>query len=58
MQKTKDIKHEGYRHSLAQQAMSLKHCIDTKNSMQIVAPEKEGSYKNGMQLNNLCSKRN
>ena len=50
MQKTKDIKHEEYRHSLLQQPMSLKHCMDTNTKMEIVAPKKEISYKNGMQL--------
>ena len=38
MQKTKDIKHEEYNHSLLQQAMSLKH---TNNRIQTGAPEKE-----------------
>ena len=32
--------------------------MDTKSRMQIVAPEKERSYKYGMYQNNIFSKRN
>ena len=48
MQKTKDIKYEEYRHSLLWQATSLKRCMDRNSRMQVVVPEKEISYKNGM----------
>ena len=58
MQKTKDIKQEEFRHSLLQQTMNLKHCIDTNSRMQIVAPEKEISYKNGMWLKKKLSPEN
>ena len=57
MQKIKNIKHEKYKHNLLQQAMSLKHCMDTNGRMQTVAPEKEISCKNGMMQNDVCSKR-
>ena len=32
--------------------------MDKKSRMQIVVPEKERSYKNGMYQNNICSKKN
>ena len=58
MQKVKDKKQEQYRHSLAQQAMSLKHCMYTNSRIQIVRSETEISCKIGMQQNNVFSKRN
>ena len=59
MQKAKDIKQEEYKDCLVvQKPMSLKQCMDTNSRMQIVAPEKKISCKNGIQQNNVCSKRN